>query len=138
MTVKLNPYLNFLDNTREAMGFYQSVFGGTLTLSTFKEYHASQDPSEDNKIMHSVLNAGDLFILMAADTPSFMEYRPGTNGRLSLSGDNETELRGIFNKLSAGGQVTMPLEKSPWGDTFGMLIDRYGNSWMVNIEAKKG
>src|SRR5437764_11371035 len=89
MQTKLNPYLNFKDNTREAMEFYSTVFGGKLELHTFSEYHASQDLSEDNKIMHSVVEAENGITFMAADTPNSMEYRPGTNISMSLSGDNE-------------------------------------------------
>lgn len=137
MQSKLNPYISFRDNTREAMEFYRTVFGGKLNLSTFKDYHASQDPSEDNKIMHSVLEADNGITFMASDTPNSMEYRPGTNMSMSLSGDNEAELTGYFQKLSAGGAVTMPLEKAPWGDTFGMCTDKFGITWLVNIAGQK-
>jgi PhnB protein len=137
MQTKLNPYLSFKDNAREAMEFYKTVFGGKLTMSTFKEYHASQDPSEDEKIMHSILEADNGITLMASDTPNRMEYSPGTNYSMSLSGDNETELRTYFEKLTAGGIVTMPLEKAPWGDTFGMLTDKFGVPWLVNITGQK-
>ncbi len=137
MTTVLNPYLSFKNNARQAMEFYNSVFGGKLTMSTFKEYHASQDPSEDNLIMHAELNAGNSLTFMASDTPSRMEYRPGSNYSMSLSGENEGELKGYFQKLSAGGTVTMPLEKAMWGDTFGMCMDKFGVSWMVNINAPK-
>jgi PhnB protein len=132
MAVVLDPYLNFKDETREAMEFYRGVFGGELRMMTFKEYEASQDPSEDDKIMHAQLEAGDIR-LMAADTPNSMEYRPGTNFNLSLSGEDEPTLRGYFEKLQEGGKVTMPLEKAAWGDTFGMLVDRFGVSWLVNV-----
>ena len=137
MQTKLNPYLSFKDNAREAMEFYQTVFGGKLAISTFKEYHASQDASEDNKVMHAVLEAGNGITFMASDTPNRMEYKAGTNYSMSLSGDNEAELKGYFEKLSAGGNVTMPLEKAPWGDTFGMLTDKFGVSWLVNIAGQK-
>ena len=137
MQSKLNPYLSFKDNTREAMEFYRTVFGGKLDLSTFKDLHASQDPSEDNMIMHSVLEADNGITIMASDTPSRMEYRAGTNMSMSLSGDNETELKAYFEKLSAGGMVTMPLEKAIWGDSFGMCTDKYGVQWLVNIAAQK-
>ena len=135
MKIQLNAYLNFRDQTRQAMEFYKSVFGGKLTQSTFKELHASQDPSEDNLIMHSVLEADNGITFMAADTPKRMEYKPGTNFNMSLSGDSdsEKELRGYFQKLSTGGQVTMPLQKATWGDTFGMLQDKFGVTWLVNI-----
>ena len=137
MQSKLNPYLSFKDNTREAMEFYRTVFGGKLDLSTFKDYHASQEPSEDNLIMHSVLEADNGITIMASDTPNRMEYRPGTNMSMSLSGDNEAELKAYFEKLSAGGLVTMPLEKAMWGDSFGMFTDKFGVQWLVNITAPK-
>ena len=137
MQSKLNPYINFKDNTREAMEFYHTVFGGNLQMSTFKDYHASQDPSEDNKIMHAQLDTDNGITLMASDTPDRMEYRPGTNISVSLSGDNEAELTAYFEKLSAGGTVTMPLEKAPWGDSFGMCTDKFGVQWLVNIAGRK-
>ena len=137
MQSKLNPYLSFKDNTREAMEFYRTVFGGKLEVSTFKDYHASQDSSEDNLIMHSVLEAENGITFMASDTPNRMEYRPGTNMSMSLSGDNEAELKAYFEKLSAGGRVTMPLEKAIWGDSFGMCTDTFGVQWLVNIAGQK-
>ena len=137
MQTKLNPYLSFKDNAREAMEFYQTVFGGKLAMSTFKEYGASQDPNEDNKIMHATLEADNGITFMASDTPDHMEYKAGTNYSMSLSGDNEAELQGYFQKLSTGGNVTMPLGKAPWGDTFGMLTDKFGVPWLVNIAGQK-
>jgi len=137
MRSTLNPYLSFRNNARAAMEFYQTVFGGKLTMSTFKEFHASQDPSEDNQIMHSMLEAENGITFMASDTPSNMEYRPGTNMSMSLSGDNAAELTAYYEKLSAGGTIGMPLEKAPWGDTFGMLTDKFGVSWLVNISSPK-
>jgi len=137
METILSPYLNFKDNTRQAMEFYRSVFGGELKMSTFKDYHASQDPSEDNKIMHAELNTGNGIVFMASDIPSRMEYRPGKNISMSLSGKDENELKTYFQKLSTGGKVSMPLKKEVWGDTFGMCTDRFGINWMVNITALK-
>jgi PhnB protein len=129
----LNPYISFKNNAREAMEFYQSVFGGQLTISTFKEAQASQSPSDDNLIMHAQLNVPNGFTLMASDTPSYLEYQAGTNISISLSGSDEGELSGYYQKLAAGGAVTQSLEKAPWGDTFGMLTDKFGVNWMVNI-----
>ena len=137
MQSKLNPYLSFKDNTREAMEFYKTVFGGNLMMNTFSEFHASQNPSEGNKIMHSVLEAANGIAFMASDTPEGMDYRPGSNISMSLSGDNEAELRGYWQKLSAGAAITMPLEKAPWGDTFGMLTDKFGINWLVNITGQR-
>ena len=133
MTTRLNPYLSFRDNAREAMNFYQSVFGGELTLATFGEYGASEDPAEQDKIMHSQLETANGLTLMGADTPNSMDLTPGTNYAVSLSGEDESELRGYWDKLSAGGKLAMPLEKAPWGDTFGMCTDKFGVSWLVNI-----
>ena len=133
MTTRLNPYLSFRDNARDAMDFYHSVFGGELTRSTFGEYHASEDPAEQDKIMHSMLVTEGGLALMAADTPNAMDNTPGTNFSVSLSGEDEAELRGYWEKLSKGGTVTVPLEKAPWGDSFGMCVDKFGINWMVNI-----
>jgi PhnB protein len=132
VSVTLNPYLNFRDRSREAMEFYQGVFGGELRMNTFKEYEASHDPSDDDKIMHAQLEA-DGMMLMAADTPKDMDLDEGSNISMSLSGEDETVLRGYFDKLADGGMVIMPLEKAMWGDTFGMLVDRFGVKWLVNV-----
>lgn len=137
MQSKLNPYLNFRDTTREAMEFYKTVFGGTLEMHTYEEYHASQDPTENDKIMHSMLEAANGITFMAADTPNAMEFKPGNNISMSLSGDNDAELRGYFEKLSDGGTIIMPLAAAPWGDTFGMLTDKFGVQWMVNVAGAK-
>jgi PhnB protein len=133
MTTRLNPYLNFRDTAREAMDFYQSVFGGELTRSTFGEFQASDDPAEQNKIMHSMLITDNGLVLMASDTPNRMDYTSGTNFSISLSGEDDAELRGYWEKLSAGGSITMPLNQAPWGDIFGMCVDKFGISWLVNI-----
>lgn len=133
----LNPYISFKNNAREAMEFYSTVFGGKLEIHTFKEYNASQDPSEDELVMHAMVQADNGMTFMASDTPSRMEYKAGANVGISLSGDNEAELRGYWDKLSAGGTITMPFEKAIWGDTFGMCIDKFGISWMVNVSAPK-
>lgn len=133
MSTKLNPYLSFKDNAREALEFYHSVFGGKLSLNTFQEFQASQDPSEADKIMHGQIDTDNGLTLMGADTPNGMPYTPATNLTISLSGEDEAELAGYFQKLSAGGMVTEPLATAPWGDMFGMVTDRYGVNWMVNI-----
>ena len=135
MSTRLNPYLSFHDSAREAMTFYKSVFGGELTISTFGDYHASEDPAEQDKVMHSQLETPDGLVLMGADTPNGMEYRPQAGVSVSLSGDDEQRLRGYWEQLSDNGTVVMPFEKAPWGDTFGMCVDRFGTSWMVNATA---
>jgi PhnB protein len=138
MATVLDPYLNFRGNTREAMEFYKSVFGGELTTATFKDFGASSDATEDDLIMHAVLEGDGGIRVMAADVPDRMDYQPGTNNfSMSLSGEEETQLREYFDKLADGGSVTMPLEKAVWGDVFGMCTDRFGISWLVNVNAAK-
>lgn len=133
MPTRLNPYLSFRDTARPAVEFYKSVFGGDLTISTFGESNASEDPAEQDKVMHAQLETGSGFTLMASDTPNQLELTRGNTQAISLSGDDEAELRGYWDKLSDGGTVMMPLEKAPWGDYFGMCDDKFGVSWMVNI-----
>jgi PhnB protein len=133
MASRLNPYLNFKTTARQAMEFYKSVFGGELTLMTYGEGGMAQNPAEKDKIMHGQLVAPNGFWLMGADTPDGMPFQQGTNMTVSLSGDEEKQLRGYWDKLAAGGSITVPLEKAPWGDTFGMLTDKFGTPWMVNI-----
>lgn len=132
MASRLNPYISFAGDARQAMEFYQGVFGGSLRLNTFSEYGAQDTPDAD-KIMHGMLETDGGFTLMGADTPTGMEHNPGTNITVSLSGDDADELRGYWEKLAAGGAVSVPLEKQMWGDEFGMCVDRFGIGWMVNI-----
>lgn len=133
MSTRLNPYLGFRDTAREAMEFYRTVFGGELTLSTFAELGASDDPAEGNKIMHAQLETPGGLVLMGSDTPSSMDYSPGGSVSVSLSGDDAAELTGYWEKLSESGVVAEPLARAPWGDSFGMCTDRFGVFWLVNI-----
>jgi PhnB protein len=139
MTATLNPYLNFRDQSREAIEFYHSVFGGELTINTFGDFGMEVELDELNKVMHSQVDAPNGFTLMAADTPNYMEYTVGSHQfAVSLSGAkaDEAELRGFWEKLAEGATVTQPLDTAPWGATFGMLDDRFGVSWLVNISAE--
>jgi PhnB protein len=137
MSSRLNPYISFDGNAREAMEFYEGVFGGTLSLSTFGEFGDQNAPNSD-KIMHGMLETDSGFTLMGADTPPHQEYDPGNNFAVSLSGDDGAELRGYWDKLSGNANVTVPLEKQMWGDEFGMCVDRFGVAWMVNIAGSQG
>jgi len=137
MTSRLNPYLSFNGDAREAMEFYRSVFGGDLNVSTFGESGMPDGPGAD-KVMHAQLETPSGFTLMASDTPPGMDYAaPNGSITVSLSGDDET-LRDHWEKLSSGGTVMMPLEKQAWGDEFGMCTDRYGIPWLVNIGQPQG
>jgi PhnB protein len=132
VTSRLNPYIGFADNAREAMEFYKGVFGGTLTLSTFGDLGAPDSPAAD-KIMHAILETDNGFTLMASDAPPGVERHPGDNITVSLSGDDADDLRRYWEKLSGSGTVSIPLEKQAWGDEFGACVDRFGIPWMVNI-----
>ena len=134
MTVRLNPYLSFNGNAREAMEFYQSVFGGDLDVSTFADAGGMGVPEdEQSKVMHSQLEVPDVLTLMGSDAPSHMGYQAPAGTSISLSGDDDATLRGWWDGLSADGTIGVPLEVAPWGDAFGMFTDKYGVDWMVNI-----
>ena len=133
MASRLNPYFNFNGNARQALEFYQSVFGGTLNVSTFADFGTPQDAPDASKIMHGQLETQAGYTLMAADTPPNMEYQGMHGFGVSLSGDDGDRLHGYWEKLSASGTVTMPLQKQAWGDEFGMCTDQFGVPWLVNI-----
>jgi PhnB protein len=138
VTSRLNPYLNFNGNAREAMQFYASVFGGDLNLTTFAELGA-EGPDAD-RVMHAQLQTNAGYTIMGADVPSTMEFEPMAGSSVSISGDttDSAALHGYWQKLSAGGTTTMPLEKQAWGDEFGMCVDRFGIPWMVDIGQAAG
>jgi len=131
MPSRLNPYISFPGTAREAMEFYEEVFGGSLSVNTFGELGG--DAPNPDALMHAQLETESGFTLMASDLPPGMEHQPGNDIAISLSGDDDGELRGYWDRLSADGTVTMPLEQQMWGDVFGMCTDRFGVSWMVNI-----
>ncbi len=137
MTTRLNPYVSFDGNAKEALEAYQGIFGGDLSMNTFAEFGQPDTPHAD-KIMHAQLETDRGLVLMAADTPPDSKFEPGSNFAISLSGDDADELRGYWGALSEGGMVAVPLEKQMWGDEFGMCIDRFGLTWMVNISQPQG
>ena len=132
MASRLNPYLMFAGNAREAMERYRDIFGGTLTVSTFGEF-GGDDPAIADKIMHAQLETDGGLTLMGSDPPPQADPTYGTNIAVSLSGEDADELRGYWKQLSDGGTVTVPLEKQMWGDEFGTCVDRFGIPWMVDI-----
>ena len=133
----LNTYLNFNGNTEEVFNFYRSVFGGEFaTLQRFKDTpDADKMPaSEQEKIMHVALPVGNN-VLMGTDVPGSMpQVTTGTNMSICINADSKEETDKLFNGLSAGGQITMPLDKMFWGAYFGMLTDKFGIQWMVNFD----
>jgi PhnB protein len=132
MSIKLTPYLNFPQGvTREAMTFYQSVFGGQLDIMTFGDYQMEGMPADG--VMHAQLEC-DSFTFMASDAmPGSEDQWGGTRVYLTFYGDELDKLSGWFDKLAVGGSVGTPLEKMVWGDTYGVLKDKYGLEWMFNI-----
>ncbi|MDX3382510.1 VOC family protein [Streptomyces niveiscabiei] len=134
MASRLNPYLTFTGEARQALEFYEQVFGGTLSLNTYGSF-GQAGPDFADKIMHGMLETPAGFTLMGADTPPGMAPPAEHRYSISLSGDDDTELRGWWEKLSAGGSVSVPLDQQMWGDVFGMCTDRFGVPWMVNITA---
>ena len=131
----LNPYIHFAGNAREAMEFYESVFGGDLTMSSFGDFQMpGVGPDEADKVMHGQLTTSAGLTLMGADTPSTMgEVTPGSQITISLSGSEADGLRAYWDGLAEGGTITLPLNVAPWGDSYGQLVDRFGIEWMVNI-----
>jgi PhnB protein len=135
MASRLNPYLSFQGNAREAMEFYRDVLGGELTLTSFSEGGMAENPDDADKIMHGQLETESGYTIMGSDTPSGVPARPASGVQISLSGDAEAdaELSGYFERLAARGTVVEPLVTAPWGDKFGMVTDPYDVLWMVNI-----
>lgn len=135
--VKLNPYLNFDGNCEEAFNFYKSVFGGEFTyFSKIGEISGEGYPKEDeNLVMHVSLPIGDE-ILMGSDVTSNMQsqFKSGNNNYISIMPDSREEADRLFNELSAGGEIEMPLEEMFWGDYFGSFRDRFGIWWMINFD----
>ncbi|MEE6294554.1 VOC family protein [Georgenia wangjunii] len=134
MSSRLNPYIHLDGTAREALEFYQRIFGGDVALNTYGELGSPDAPFAD-KIMHGMLEGDDGFALMISDVPPGMEYEPGGNITISISGDDASTLRRYWEELSAGASVSVPLEKQMWGDEFGQCRDKFGVAWMVNIEA---
>jgi PhnB protein len=132
MSSRLNPYLNFNGDARQALEFYAEVFGGDPTLSTFGQLGDPDAPGAD-LIMHGQLETPAGYTIMGADVPPGMTYQTPAGSTVSLSGDDGDDLRKYWEQLSADGTVTIPLTKQVWGDEFGMCIDRFGTPWMVNI-----
>ena len=138
---QLNPYLHYNGNAEEAFTFYKSVFGGEFAVvSRFKDLSMPEHPiseSEANKIMHIALPIGNS-TLMASDVPEFMGQVNENENRtkISISTESREEADKLFNGLSAGGIVEMPIGDSPWGSYFGMFRDKYGIEWMIDFDTK--
>lgn len=130
MAQQLNPYITFPGTAAEAMAFYGEVLGGTPQVMTFRESGMDVDG-----VMHAALETPAGFHIFASDSAEAMgmEYNPGNNVQVSLSGDDADALRGYWDGLAAGGTVIHPLEPQMWGDVYGQLVDKFGIQWHVNI-----
>ncbi|MCT1368088.1 VOC family protein [uncultured Kocuria sp.] len=143
MSLQLNPYLTFTDDARAALNFYHETLGGDLTVSTFADFQAPVDEKDADKVMHGQLATPHGLLILASDG-GIMDAVPRQIGNpqvevalLGSAQTDEQEARGWFEGLSQGGEVTMPLEKAPWGDVFGSFTDKFGVRWMINLEAPK-
>ncbi|CAN3702995.1 hypothetical protein MMX123_03032 [Microbacterium sp. MM2322] len=133
MTTALITYLNFRSQTREAMEFYRSVFGGQLDVASFDDFGMPVGEGEGQLTMHARLRTDDGFVLMASDVPSEMPHTSAAGFSIALTGDDEQKLEGWFEALAVDGTVEMPLDTPPWGGRYGTLVDRFGIAWMVVI-----
>ena len=140
---QINPFIHFNGNAEEAFTFYQSVFGGTFTrLLRFKDMpggpHSFIAEGESDKIMQIVLPIGNNHVLMGSDVPNFMgrANEEENRSKINVSAESKEEADIIFNGLSAGGQIEMPISESPWGSYFGMFRDKYGIEWMVEYDER--
>jgi PhnB protein len=136
---KFNTYLNFAGNTEEAFKFYKSVFGGEFrSLMRFKDMPIPGEnipKSDEDKLMHIALPLGKDDVLMASDVLPSLGHKlvQGNNVSISIFPDSKEEADRIFNSLSAGGKIEMPIANQPWGDYYGGLTDKFGVKWMVDF-----
>lgn len=134
---QINPHINFNGNAEEAFHFYQSVFGGAFAkIVRFKDMGSSEHSiagNEANKIMHIALPIGNN-VLMGNDVPEFMGTvnERENRSKISISAASREEADHLFNGLSAGGTIEVPMAESPWGSYFGMFRDKFGIEWMVD------
>ncbi|GAA5037764.1 VOC family protein [Marivirga lumbricoides] len=129
------PYFHFDGNCREAMTFYQNLFGGKLDLMPIKDSPAKDQfqPEIHDQIMHASLENGD-FMLMASDMCGMGEVKRGNNVEINLNCESEEEINHLYQQLSAGGEILNELREEFWGAKFAMLIDQFGVRWMMNYE----
>jgi PhnB protein len=134
MTVTLSPYINFAGNAREALTYYHGILGGELQIWGFGEFGVLDMPADG--VMHGQIDVNEGLTVMASDAMSGAEETwGGTRVYCALFGDDEPTMRGWFDALAADGEVGVPLEKQVWGDTYGLVKDRFGVEWMFNVSS---
>lgn len=134
MAIHVTTHLNFRGNAREALEFYQTVFGGHLTVVTYEDAHRVQTPSEAKQVMWGQVLADNGFRIMAYDVPS---QRPWDQGKdplfVSVRGETADEIAAFWGKLSDGATIEEPLETSAWSPLYGRLRDRFGVAWVLDV-----
>lgn len=134
MSVTTTAHLNFRGAAREALDFYHVVFGGEKALVTYADAGAAQDPSAAGEIMWGEVRSENGFHVMAYDVPSFMDWNPGENAYfVSVRGDDAEEITRLWDGLSAGATIVMPLNPAPWSPLYGMVRDRFGVVWVLDV-----
>ncbi|MFI2781269.1 VOC family protein [Streptomyces sp. ALB3] len=136
MSVTTTTHLNFRGDARAALDFYHSVFGGDVVAVTYREAGAAQDPEEADQVMWGQVAGDDGFRVMAYDVPSRMPWHPGENAVfVSLRGDDADEITALWGRLAVGSTVVQPLEPALWAPLYGMLKDRFGVVWVLDVAA---
>lgn len=134
MTIHVSNHLNFRGDAREALEFYQTVFGGDITIVTYKDAHAVQEQSEASQVMWGQVTAESGFRVMAYDVPSRLPWDQGKNAFfVSVRGDSAQEITALWEKLSAGATIAQPLAPAGWSPLYGMLKDRFGVTWVLDV-----
>lgn len=137
MSVKTVTHLNFRGDAREALAFYRSVFGGDVAVVTYKDAGNVQDPAEADQVMWGQVSADSGLCVMAYDVPSDMPWHQGENAFfVSVRGDSAEEITAYWEKLSAGATVLQPLAAAPWAPLYGMLRDRFGVTWVLDVASE--
>ncbi len=135
-TIHLTPYIFFTGNCREAMDFYQSVFGGEVTYQTYGDVHMASEVMTEDKIMHAVLEGG-VIKLFGSDTAKASAVAAKVTLNIDGVPEDDAQMRQMFDALSNGGDVFQQLKKEFWGDTFGAFKDKFGIEWSFNIPGAK-
>lgn len=133
--MNIEPYLHFPGTTEEAITFYKGVFGGELQITRQGDVNPDAPAAERHLVLNAMLTGGDCTI--RASDRGDTTHDPQTRVELLIVGSDEARLRKVFDGLSAGGTVTVPLERQFWGDVFGGLVDKFGINWQVNITAEE-
>ncbi|MEO6015021.1 MAG: VOC family protein [Devosia sp.] len=135
MTIKTSTHLNFRGQARAALAFYQSVFGGDQAIVTYKDAGAVQNPAEADQVMWGQVAAENGFRIMAYDVPSRLSWNPGEIPMfVSVRGVAAEEITGYWEKLAAGATIVQPLAPAGWSPLYGMLKDRFGITWVLDVE----